>query len=59
MKQEYGFGCPFKSKRQAFVAVDEAAFLYGTRRSHLSLKMKRLKIRAAGPRKYLSTHFRT
>jgi transposase InsO family protein len=36
LKQEYGLGSSFRSKKQALVAVDEAAFLYNTRRPHLS-----------------------
>ncbi|MDR2096280.1 MAG: integrase core domain-containing protein [Treponema sp.] len=37
LKQEYGLGCSFKSKKQALVAVREAMFLYNTRRPHLAL----------------------
>jgi transposase InsO family protein len=37
LKQEYGLGCSFRSKKQALVAVDEAVFLYNTRRPHLAL----------------------
>jgi transposase InsO family protein len=37
VKQEYGLGCSFRSKQQALEAVDEAVFLYNTRRPHLSL----------------------
>jgi transposase InsO family protein len=59
LKQEYSLGCSFRSKKQALAAVSEAVFLYNTRRPHLSLKMKRLKIRAVGSHKNLSTCFRT
>jgi transposase InsO family protein len=37
LKQEYGLGCSFKSKKQALAAVSEAVFLYNTRRPHLAL----------------------
>jgi transposase InsO family protein len=37
LKQEYSLGCSFRSKKQALAAVDEAVFLYNTRRPHLSL----------------------
>jgi transposase InsO family protein len=37
LKQEYGLGYSFRSKKQALEAVDEAVFLYNTRRPHLSL----------------------
>jgi transposase InsO family protein len=37
LKQEYGLGYSFRSKKQALVAVDEAVFLYNTKRPHLSL----------------------
>jgi transposase InsO family protein len=37
VKEEYGLGCSFRSKKQALAAVDEAVFLYNTRRPHLSL----------------------
>jgi hypothetical protein len=59
LKQEYGLGCSFRIKKQALAADGEAVFPCNTRRPHLSLKMKRLKIRAVGLRKYLSTYFRT
>jgi transposase InsO family protein len=37
LKQEYGLGSSFRSKKQALAAVDEAVVLYNTRRPHLSL----------------------
>jgi transposase InsO family protein len=37
LKQEYSLGCSFRSKKQALAAVDEAVFLYNTRRPRLSL----------------------
>jgi transposase InsO family protein len=37
LKQEYGLGCSFRNKKQALVAIDEAVFLYNTRRPHLAL----------------------
>jgi transposase InsO family protein len=37
LKQEYSLGCSFRSKKQALAAVDEAVFLYNTKRPHLSL----------------------
>jgi transposase InsO family protein len=40
LKREYGLGCSFKSKKQALAAVDEAVFLYNTRRPHLALNYK-------------------
>jgi transposase InsO family protein len=37
LKQEYGLGCSFRSKKRALAAVSEAVFLYNTRRPHLAL----------------------
>jgi transposase InsO family protein len=37
LKQEYGLVCAFRSKKQALAAVDEAVFLYNTKRPHLAL----------------------
>jgi transposase InsO family protein len=37
LKQEYGLGCSFRSKKQALVAVDEGVFLYNTKRPHMAL----------------------
>ncbi|MDR1470379.1 MAG: integrase core domain-containing protein [Spirochaetaceae bacterium] len=37
MKQEYSLGRSFRSKKQALTAVDEAEFIYNTKRPHLSL----------------------
>jgi transposase InsO family protein len=37
LKQEYGLGCSFRSKKQALAVVDEAVFLYNTKRPHLAL----------------------
>jgi transposase InsO family protein len=37
LKQEYGLEYSFRRKQQALVAIDEAVFLYNTRRSHLAL----------------------
>jgi transposase InsO family protein len=37
LKQEYGLGSSFLSKKQALVAIDEAVFLYNSRRPHLAL----------------------
>jgi transposase InsO family protein len=38
LKQEYGLGFSFRSKKQALEAVDEAVFLYNTKRPHTALK---------------------
>jgi transposase InsO family protein len=38
LKQEYGRGGTVLSKKQALLAVDEAAFLYNTKQPHLALK---------------------
>ncbi|MDR3355579.1 MAG: integrase core domain-containing protein [Spirochaetaceae bacterium] len=51
LKQEYGLGCSFRSRKQAPAAAGEAVFPCNTRRPHLALKMKRLKIRNGGSRK--------
>lgn len=40
LKQEYGLGSSFRSKRQARESIDQAIFLYNTRRPHLSLNYK-------------------
>jgi transposase InsO family protein len=37
LKQEYGLGFSFRSKKRALAAIDEAVFLYNTRRPHQSL----------------------
>jgi transposase InsO family protein len=37
LKQEYGLGCPFRNKKQAVAAIDEAVFLYNNCRPHLAL----------------------
>jgi transposase InsO family protein len=37
LKQEYSLGCSFRDKGQALEAVDEAVYLYNTKRPHLSL----------------------
>jgi transposase InsO family protein len=37
LKQEYGLGCSFRNKKQALAAIDEAVFLYNTRRPHMAL----------------------
>jgi transposase InsO family protein len=37
LKQEYGLGYSFRSKKQALATVDEAVFLYNTRRPHQAL----------------------
>jgi transposase InsO family protein len=37
LKQEYGPGCTFRSKKQALAAIDGAVFLYNTARPHMSL----------------------
>ncbi|MDR1469190.1 MAG: integrase core domain-containing protein, partial [Spirochaetaceae bacterium] len=37
LKQEYSLGCSFRGKKQALAAVDEAVFIYNTRRPHLAL----------------------
>jgi transposase InsO family protein len=37
LKQEYGLGFSFRKKKQALEAIDEAVFLYNTRRPHLAL----------------------
>jgi transposase InsO family protein len=38
LKQEYGLGCAFRNKEQALLTIDEAVFLYNTKRPHLALK---------------------
>jgi transposase InsO family protein len=40
VKQEYGLGFSFRSKKQALYAVDEAVFLYNTRRPHVALNFE-------------------
>jgi hypothetical protein len=40
LKQEYGLGCSFWSKKQDHAAVGEAVFLYNTKRPQLSLTYK-------------------
>ena len=40
LKQEYWLGTTFRSKKQAYRAVDEAIYLYNNRRPHLSLNYK-------------------
>ena len=40
LKQEYWLGGCFKNKEQAVKAVDQAIYLYNTRRPHLALKYK-------------------
>ena len=40
LKQEYWLGSVFQSKDQAYKAVDEAVYLYNTRRPHTSLNYK-------------------
>ena len=40
LKQEYSLGGSFRTKPQAIEAVDQAVFLYNTRRPHLALKYK-------------------
>jgi transposase InsO family protein len=40
LKQEYGLGFSFRRKKQARQAVDEAVFLYNTRRPHAALKFE-------------------
>jgi transposase InsO family protein len=40
VKQEYGLGFAFRSKKQALEAVDEAVFLYNTKRPHTALKFE-------------------
>jgi transposase InsO family protein len=37
LKQEYGLGCAFRSKKQALAAIDQAVFLYNTARPHTAL----------------------
>jgi transposase InsO family protein len=37
LKQEYGLGCEFRSKKQALAAIDQAVFLYNTARPHTAL----------------------
>jgi transposase InsO family protein len=37
LKQEYGPGCSFRSKKQTLAAIDGAVFLYNTARPHMSL----------------------
>jgi transposase InsO family protein len=59
LKQEYGLGCSFRSKKQALAAVREAVFLYNTCGLIWPLTMKRLKKCTVGLHKNLSTYFRT
>jgi transposase InsO family protein len=40
LKQEYGLGFSFRSKKQALATVEEAVFLYNTRRPHTALKFE-------------------
>ena len=40
LKQEYYLGGSFRTKQQAVGAVDQAVYLYNTRRPHLALKYK-------------------
>lgn len=40
LKQEYGLGYQFRTKAQALSSINQAVFLYNTRRPHLSLKYK-------------------
>jgi putative transposase len=40
LKQEYGLGSTFRTKRQAVKSVTQAVMLYNTRRLHLALKYK-------------------
>jgi len=40
LKQEYGLGYQFRTKSQALSSINQAVFLYNTRRPHLSLKYK-------------------
>ena len=40
LKQEYGLGISLRSKKQALRAIDEAVFLYNTRRPHLALNFE-------------------
>jgi transposase InsO family protein len=37
LKQEYGPGCAFRSKKHALAAIDQAVFLYNTARPHMAL----------------------
>jgi transposase InsO family protein len=37
LKQEYGLGCAFRSKKQALATIDQAVFLYNTARPHTAL----------------------
>jgi transposase InsO family protein len=37
LKQEYSLGSSFLRKKQAHAAIEEAVFLYNTKRPHLSL----------------------
>ena len=40
LKSEYGLGGQFKTKAEALLAVDQAIYLYNTRRPHTALKMR-------------------
>ena len=40
LKQEYGLGGSFKNKADALKAIDEAVWLFNTKRPHLSLRFK-------------------
>jgi transposase InsO family protein len=40
LKQEYGLGGTFRNWKQALLTVDEAVFLYNTKRPHLALKVE-------------------
>jgi transposase InsO family protein len=37
LKSEYGLGGQFKTKAEALLAVDQAIYLYNTRRPHTAL----------------------
>jgi transposase InsO family protein len=37
LKQEYGLGCSFRSKKQVPAAVDKAVLLCNTKQPHLAL----------------------
>jgi transposase InsO family protein len=37
LKQKYGLGYSFRSKKQALAAIDEAVFLYNTKRPRPAL----------------------
>jgi transposase InsO family protein len=59
LKQEYGLGCSFRSKKQALARLMRRCSCTTPGGPIWPLTMKRLKICTVGLHKYLSTYFRT